>query len=587
MTITANYPAIRPTLSLDFANTEVLDPRITFSRPTTATYYDAKTSAVAEQNLVFPSQAFSTWANVGVTVVDNTTTAPDGTTTASSFTQGAGTNYRANSPSITTGLAYTFSFYAKAFSTNYIQVVGGSSGFDANTWANFDLSLGVVGSKGSSATSTITSVGSGWYRCTMTATSTATGSSNSFALSVIETATTGRFGGVVSSGSVYLWGAQQEQRSSATAYTPTTTTAITNYIPVLQTASSNTARFDHDPVTRTSLGLLIEEQRTNLLTYSGGVGGTGWTLQNSTVNLTAGVAPDGTQTFSKYVLNNGSIGSVYKNTLVGSGAVTVSIYAKAAEWGFVCIQLGVSFSPPLQAFVNLSTGAVTGNTGTGVTVTNVGNGVWRITGSSTWANSSDPNLYIQPTNSSSSFTTGNGFAGVYLWGAQSEAGSFATSYIPTVASQVTRSADSASMTGTNFSSWFNIGQGTFYGDAIPITTTLTTSRILGTTPVAVGSYLSMSATGVASTNGWYNAGLTSLGTQLVENKTTIEYSPNKTFAGLMNGGSLVSSTASDFTGTATGLTIGLANVTYMNGWIKKISYYPLSLTTAQLQGLTG
>jgi hypothetical protein len=57
--------------------------------------------------------------------------------------------------------------------------------------------------------------------------------------------------------------------------------------------------------------------------------------------------------------------------------------------------------------------------------------------------------------------TGDGYSGIYIWGAQLEAGAFPTSYIPTVASQVTRSADSASMTGTNFSDWYRADEGTF------------------------------------------------------------------------------------------------------------------------------
>jgi hypothetical protein len=60
--------------------------------------------------------------------------------------------------------------------------------------------------------------------------------------------------------------------------------------------------------------------------------------------------------------------------------------------------------------------------------------------------------------------TGDGYSGIYIWGAQLEAGAFATPYIPTVAAQVTRLADSAVMTGVNFSSWFNPEQGCLFVD---------------------------------------------------------------------------------------------------------------------------
>jgi len=57
--------------------------------------------------------------------------------------------------------------------------------------------------------------------------------------------------------------------------------------------------------------------------------------------------------------------------------------------------------------------------------------------------------------------TGDGTSSLDLWGFQLEAGSFATSYIPTVASQVTRAADNASMLGDNFATWYRQDQGTF------------------------------------------------------------------------------------------------------------------------------
>ena len=65
---------------------------------------------------------------------------------------------------------------------------------------------------------------------------------------------------------------------------------------LIQTAATNVARFDHDPVTRESLGLLVEEARTNLITYSEQLNNTGWFKNLVTVSANAGVAPDGTFT---------------------------------------------------------------------------------------------------------------------------------------------------------------------------------------------------------------------------------------------------------------------------------------------------
>ena len=86
MTISANYPTVRPSLLLDFAKTKVLDPRITFTRSTTATYYDGVTSALAEQNLLLQSQFAGSWSTGSASLTLNSTTAPDGTTTATTLT---------------------------------------------------------------------------------------------------------------------------------------------------------------------------------------------------------------------------------------------------------------------------------------------------------------------------------------------------------------------------------------------------------------------------------------------------------------------------------------------------------------------
>ena len=62
MAIQSNFPAIRPSLLLDFANSKRLDPRITFTRASTARYYDGSTVAKAEENLFVRSQEFATVA---------------------------------------------------------------------------------------------------------------------------------------------------------------------------------------------------------------------------------------------------------------------------------------------------------------------------------------------------------------------------------------------------------------------------------------------------------------------------------------------------------------------------------------------
>jgi hypothetical protein len=108
--------------------------------------------------------------------------APDGTLTADTWTGDgtSGAHYLAQTVSATSGVAYTQSVFAKKGTNNFIQILGTTAIYDANSWANFDLENGVVGTVGISATATITDFGNGWYRCTMTATATATASGNGF-----------------------------------------------------------------------------------------------------------------------------------------------------------------------------------------------------------------------------------------------------------------------------------------------------------------------------------------------------------------------------------------------------------------------
>jgi len=477
MSISNLYPAISPTLNLSFALTKALDPRISFVRTTTATYYGTET-AKAEENLMQYSQEFNDayYTKLRTTVSANATTAPDGTSTADALTQATGqTTSGAVYPAANIAYSastYIFSVFAKPNGKDFIRLamVDGGSTFRE---CYFDVNNGTVGTANNGAVGTITASADGYYRCSIAYTfSSASNMSPRVFLADTDNSIV-----VVDSGGVYLWGAQLEQRSAVTSYTPTTTQPITNYIPVLETAASGVARFDHNPTTFESLGLLVEEQRTNELTYSaeldGGVGA--YTDVASASNFGANIAPNGSLTATLIVPDTTSaFHGLNGSPFVSSGTTyCLSVYAKAAGYNFLRMGWnGSRMSGVGASYFDLSNGTVaTQGANSVATIQAVGNGWYRcsITGlCSSSGTSGHGFFYASQTNNQNQYT-GDGYSGVFIWGAQLEAAAFPTSYIPTVASTVTRNADAASMTGTNFSSWYRQDEGTFYGETTFIT----------------------------------------------------------------------------------------------------------------------
>jgi hypothetical protein len=220
------------------------------------------------------------------------------------------------------------------------------------------------------------------------------------------------------------------------------------------------------------LGLLIEEARTNTVLASEQFGNaTYWALGGgSTVTSNSIVAPNGTLTGDTLVSSASglSASSVYQSvTGLSSGSTyTLSCYVKAngSNWVQLIATSTGGSATPTRGWFNLSTGVIgsVNNTSSSLTIASVGNGWYRCsmilpaltsTGTTIYVTCSDGNNIDQFTN--------NGFSGLFLWGAQLEAGSFATSYIATTSASATRTADVANMTGTNFSSWWNQNEGTY------------------------------------------------------------------------------------------------------------------------------
>jgi hypothetical protein len=179
-------------------------------------------------NLFFFSQDLSNasyWNKANSSISGTLFTAPDATTTANSLIESSATGLhyvQQFSPTLVSGNTYTISVYLKA-GTRTWGYIGLPSGVFGATSAYFNLSTGAVGTV-VGGTAAITSVGSGWYRCSITKAATAGAGGNI----LIATATADNTVSYTGDGTsnILVWGAQLEIGTSAFTYIPTTTTAV-------------------------------------------------------------------------------------------------------------------------------------------------------------------------------------------------------------------------------------------------------------------------------------------------------------------------------------------------------------------------
>jgi hypothetical protein len=230
------------------------------------------------------------------------------------------------------------------------------------------------------------------------------------------------------------------------------------------------------------------------------------------------------------------------------------------------------------------------------TIQSVGNGWYRATLIVTAA-STTVEFRITASNSNNTTWTfaGDGFSGFYVWGAQAELGSFPTSYIPTTSASATRAADFASMTGVNFTRWFNNGEGTFYSEVsfpapaynssntyhFEVSDGTSSNRLIGYTGSAQAQMF-------VSNGGATQVGILSTSPPAINTsyRCAFLYEVNN-FALSVNAQTPVTDTSGTVPSVKQlNIAANYAASEPLNGWMKKLAYYPQAVTSAQLQALT-
>jgi hypothetical protein len=232
------------------------------------------------------------------------------------------------------------------------------------------------------------------------------------------------------------------------------TATVVNSSGSVVAINADLPRFDYDPITLACRGLLVEESRINRYLWSEDLTqGTGWQNSGTTVSSNSTLSPSGvlsadkatattTGSFIAGIFNSGTIGVVY----------TTSVFLKNVDSTQTRLLVRVGASA-VDAYVNWSgatISSITNNVGT-FTATSYGNGWYRLSATYTALEASQlTRIYPDPV---------SGTKAVYIWGSQMEVGVGATSYKATTTTAVTRNADVATITGTNFSDWWQATRG--------------------------------------------------------------------------------------------------------------------------------
>ena len=340
---------------------------------------------------------------------------------------------------------------------------------------------------------------------------------------------------------------------------------------------ANTARFDFDPTTLVCKGLLIEEARTNIVIQSDALNSGAYATSNATVGTNAVVSPDGTQnaeTVTSGAVGTGLIFAISALLPVTPATdYTVSFYAKNISATYVVYGV-LKVTPTAAWIVDIADSANN-------YVSQINGSTWtRIKFTFNSGTATSINLYVAaelPATQSLS-----------LWGVQLEAGSFVTSYIPTNGTTVTRNADVAVMTSTNFSSWYTATTGAAVVWAIPQVVTGTRPLIQFDDTTALKT---IALRGNATDPELYIVNTTTqaqidAGTIVANTAYKLSGAWNTNDCSAAKDGGTVGTDTSATIPAPTQLRIGSDGTNYASAWVQKVMYWKQRIINAEVQAFS-
>ena len=250
---------------------------------------------------------------------------------------------------------------------------------------------------------------------------------------------------------------------------------------LIEQVASGVPRLDYpilNGVVQSCPALLLEPARTNLIPYSSNFSNAAWVKVANTVTSASAISPDGTNNAWKFQGDgSGTTVRAYEGLdLTADTTHYLSVFAKKGTNNYIRL-LFSGFDGSSSGGYNLDAGTAVGDN---ASIIDYGNGWYKCV---LFANITSPdvsgtlNIYVSKSDTVTPFddTTEASNAYVYVYAAQLEAGSYATSYIPTSGSTVARAAEVCGGAGT--SAEFNDSEGVLFAEISALADDLTVRTI--------------------------------------------------------------------------------------------------------------